>query len=398
MANLKLLHTADLHLGTTFKDLPEGLGGKSKERIEDYLRQLERIKEELVSGEYDFLIIAGDIFTNIRPDSFLFDEFAKFVRSVTQEEVKVITIAGNHDQPRVRNTEPYLKAFFDIGAPDFYFFRNPASVCLEGSRSKRRVRFVCLPYIPWQTLDPVEYTNMISRNVEELREVGEGYDYTIVVAHYYVEGAVAGSEHRLITFGDPPLPKSIFDWADMVCLGHMHRHQSLGENLVYSGSIERIDFGEADEEKGFVTIKEEGSKLRFEFKSLPCRPLLTFPKDAPLDLSKEPDPTKAIKSFIQGLSGIEGAIVRLRLKLSTGQNFPRGLLEQEMEAKGAFHFFPSIERIRLGAPVYVRDRLASVESSFKEYVEKKFKGSVSERVLELVKSEGAKILREAEKS
>ncbi|MEM4297385.1 MAG: metallophosphoesterase, partial [Nitrososphaerota archaeon] len=212
MADLKILHTADLHLGTTFRDLPQSTS-KSQERIKDYLIQLERIRDEAINGEYDFLIIAGDIFSNIRPDSYLFDEFAKLVRSLTKEGIKVVAIAGNHDQPRLDGSEPYLKAFYDVGAPDFYFFRKPSSICLEGKRSKKNVRFICLPYLAWQTLDPVQYTNMIQETVKRLKAENKTYDYTVVVAHFYIEGAKAGAEHRLITFGDPPLPKTLFDWA-----------------------------------------------------------------------------------------------------------------------------------------------------------------------------------------
>ena len=56
---------------------------------------------------------------------------------------------------------------------------------------------------------------------------------------------------------------------DYVALGHLHRHQNLNESgypaVVYSGSIERIDFGERKEEKGFclVSIPEKG-KANYE--------------------------------------------------------------------------------------------------------------------------------------
>jgi DNA repair exonuclease SbcCD nuclease subunit len=43
---------------------------------------------------------------------------------------------------------------------------------------------------------------------------------------------------------------------DYVALGHVHRHQVLNDDppVVYSGSLERIDFGEEKDSKGFCAI------------------------------------------------------------------------------------------------------------------------------------------------
>jgi exonuclease SbcD len=66
---------------------------------------------------------------------------------------------------------------------------------------------------------------------------------------------------------------------DYVALGHLHRHQNLNQSgypaVVYSGSIERIDFGEHKEEKGFclVSIPEKG-KATYEFIQLVTRPFI----------------------------------------------------------------------------------------------------------------------------
>src|SRR5690606_11545086 len=66
---------------------------------------------------------------------------------------------------------------------------------------------------------------------------------------------------------------------DYVALGHLHRHQNLNETgyraVVYSESIERIDFGERKEEKGFCIVSiPEKNKATYEFITIPTRPFI----------------------------------------------------------------------------------------------------------------------------
>ena len=54
-----------------------------------------------------------------------------------------------------------------------------------------------------------------------------------------------------------------------VALGHIHKHQSLNGDahppVIYSGSIERIDFGEEHELKGWVVATVHAAKPNGSF-------------------------------------------------------------------------------------------------------------------------------------
>jgi exonuclease SbcD len=67
---------------------------------------------------------------------------------------------------------------------------------------------------------------------------------------------------------------------DYVALGHIHKHQSLNDDrhppIIYPGSIERIDFGEARETKGFVLADVSRGDSRWQFVKLNTRPFLDF--------------------------------------------------------------------------------------------------------------------------
>ena len=59
---------------------------------------------------------------------------------------------------------------------------------------------------------------------------------------------------------------------DYVALGHIHKPQNLNENahppVIYPGSIERVDFGEVDDDKFFVIAHVERGRTKVEWRKL----------------------------------------------------------------------------------------------------------------------------------
>jgi exonuclease SbcD len=106
---------------------------------------------------------------------------------------------------------------------------------------------------------------------------------------------------------------------DYVALGHVHRHQILGRDplVVYSGALERVDFGEEKDEKGFYVVdldpsKPAGSRLRyFQFQPVNARALLTVSVEIQ---PGDPDPTATVVRAI-GRHHVEGAVVRVRIRV-----------------------------------------------------------------------------------
>ena len=77
----------------------------------------------------------------------------------------------------------------------------------------------------------------------------------ILAGHVTVNDAVTSSEQSMMLGTDHVLLRSAvaLDCFEYVALGHIHRHQVLGRSphVVYSGSLQRIDFGEERDDKGF---------------------------------------------------------------------------------------------------------------------------------------------------
>jgi exonuclease SbcD len=104
------------------------------------------------------------------------------------------------------------------------------------------------------------------------------------------------------------------------CLGHIHKHQNLTENaphlppIVYSGSLERIDFGEEVEPKGFCWLSLQRGASTWEFVRVKARPFHTLKIDA----REEADPSAAVVEKITSRD-LTGAIVRVTIQLREGQ-------------------------------------------------------------------------------
>ncbi|MEA3459635.1 MAG: DNA double-strand break repair protein Mre11, partial [Chloroflexota bacterium] len=158
---------------------------------------------------------------------------------------------------------------------------------------------------------------------------------TVLTAHAAVQGAVYGSERNVMLGQEVVLPPSLAKnpvW-DYVALGHIHKHQVLCQKppVIYAGSLERIDFGEEKEDKGFVVAQVERGRATYEFVKVHARPFVTIEVEA-----KGEEPTSQILSAIKR-HDIEGAVVRLIIH-TTAEREPL-INENEIRKglEGAFH-------------------------------------------------------------
>jgi exonuclease SbcD len=115
------------------------------------------------------------------------------------------------------------------------------------------------------------------------------------------------------------LPRSLLknDVFDYVALGHIHRHQVLDHDppLVYAGSVDRIDFGEENEAKGFVIAEVERGQSSFQFVELThTRRFVTIEVTA-----DGVDPMAQVQQAI-GAHDIQDAIVRLIIHTTMEKN------------------------------------------------------------------------------
>ncbi|UCC17194.1 MAG: exonuclease SbcCD subunit D, partial [Dehalococcoidales bacterium] len=215
---------------------------------------------------------------------------------------------------------------------------------------------------------------------------------SILAAHVGVASAMIGSE-RLMAIGQEHflLISNIADPSfDYVALGHIHKHQVLSDNppVVYSGSLERVDFGEEKDEKGFyiIDIEEEPDSekrnVSYEFHRVEGRTFRTI--DVDIDAEDE-DPTETILKEIHRVEAeVDNAVVRLQINLPEESESQIRDSEIREALKSAYYSTVSKDvsresRIRLGASTV--EEVEPVEA-LKTYLEANYSPERAEILLE----------------
>jgi exonuclease SbcD len=138
----------------------------------------------------------------------------------------------------------------------------------------------------------------------------------VLAAHASVQGAVYGGERTVMLGSDLVLSGSLVKdpRLDYVALGHIHKSQNLNENahppVIYPGSIERVDFGEAGDDKFFVVAHVERGKTNVEWRKLTGVRLFVLRY---LHLESQEGVAQQLRHALPPPEEIAGAVVRLVL-------------------------------------------------------------------------------------
>jgi len=337
---IRVLHFADLHVGMENYGRLDPQTGISS-RIRDFLDRLDEVIQYAFDYEADLVIFAGDAFKTRDPDPTQQREFARRIKRLA-DKIPVFMLVGNHDIPGMAARATSVDIFSTLEVPNIVVGRTPGSQVLHTKRGP-----VFLAWMPFPVRNRLvtqeelkgasveELDRAVERTVSSLlaefaREAAEHDMPRVLVGHFSVSGATYGSERSVMLGRDIIIQKSALAdpaW-DYVALGHIHKHQNLtaGERgdegvggrrippVVYSGSLERIDFGEEVEDKGFCWLNLERGGIIWDFVKVHARPFRTIKVDA----REEDDPTAVVVAKIQERD-VAGAIVRVLIRLREGQ-------------------------------------------------------------------------------
>jgi exonuclease SbcD len=329
---IRVLHFADLHVGMeNYGKLDPQTGVSS--RIRDFLDRLDEVVQYAFDHDADLVIFAGDAFKTRDPDPTQQREFARRIKKLA-DKIPVFMLVGNHDIPGMAARATSIDIFRTLEVPNVIVGRKIDSQVIETKRGP-----VFLGWIPFPVRNRLivqeehrgASVEELDRAVEQLvsgeladlaRQAADHDVPRVLVGHFSVSGATYGSERSVMLGRDLVVQKSALAdpaW-DFCALGHIHKHQNLTTNdsgappVVYSGSLERIDFGEEVEDKGFCWLNLARGATTWEFVRVHARPFRTIKVDA----REEDDPTAAVIAKI-GERDIEGAVVRVVIRLREGQ-------------------------------------------------------------------------------
>ena len=335
-STIKLVHTADFHLGATFRTLR----GPRLEHVrrEDFRRNVERVVTECLKRSVDLLLVSGDVFHYSDPSPRDFVFFARQIGRLAEAGVHVVVIAGNHDLPKVYGAQNPMQGLVEAKAPYFRYLQAVPSEPLVLDLRSTRVGIVPIPYVDPRVVkaagDRTSYDGFLRDKIGEMRdhEVMADVDYKILMGHFTVTGALLRPIFPSM-LEEPRVSRSSLgeESFDYIALGHVHTPQRIGERIYYSGSVERIDFAEEGEGKSFLYVELSPRGLEVEEVPLECRPMVT----RRIKLSGSSDPYKAVLEHVAGVP--RGALLRLFVEgdplVLKMLEEKRGVLEEELFGK-----------------------------------------------------------------
>ncbi len=360
---MKVAFASDLHfVYANYGKIDPGTGIHS--RYLDWQRTWVYVVDKVLEEECDALVIAGDIFRNNRPHPLEISTFVQGIKGLWATGTPVVIVAGNHDQD-ADGKSPALELLDAFGVPSLHIYTRP-----DIKELQTRAGTLQVAVLPWpsraQLLAKTEKsmaaaeinTLLADKLVQIIRalEIQRRPDLpSILVGHLSVGGAITSSEQILAMVDEALVPMAAFEEAgfDAVCLGHIHKAQVLRPAapwVAYGGSLERVDFGEEKEDKGFWILDVEPGRVEARFEKVPCRTFATIQ----CDLTGE-DPVKAEEKLATAIDAaskdgsLQDAVVRVKYRATAEQAryIKAENLSEMLYAAGAFYvagIFGDVER------------------------------------------------------
>jgi exonuclease SbcD len=325
---LKILHFADAHIDMANYGRHDPVTGLPL-RVLDFLKSLDTIVDTAIAEKVDLVLFAGDAYKDRNPAPTFQREWSKRVMRLSRAGIPTLLLVGNHDTSPALGRAHTLDPFSTLEVPNVMVMDRPIFL-KPADLWDLPLQVIAIPWVSRAGLMANQEISAV--NLQEVNEAIEERLTAIVhnsldeadpklpvvlTAHASVQGAVYGGERTVMLGSDLVLPGSLVrdPRLDYVALGHIHKSQNLNENahppVIYPGSIERVDFGEAADDKFFVIAHiEKGHTEVVWHKLKDIRPFV----DRSLRLKSSEDVTNQLEKCLPPVSKLEGAIVRLVLE------------------------------------------------------------------------------------
>jgi len=322
---MKLLHFADAHIDMANYGRHDPETGLPL-RVLDFLKSLDTIVEAAISERVDMVIFAGDAYKDRSPAPTFQREWGKRIMRLSQAKIPTLLLVGNHDLSPAIGRAHAIHEFDTLQVPYIRVLQKPQFLS-SSELWNLPVQVIAMPWISRSSLmanlemsaiDPSEvFSNMevrISDLIEGWLSEADRSLPVILTAHASVEGAIFGAERMVMLGSDLVLPTALVKdkRLDYVAMGHIHKPQDVNDGahppVIYPGSIERVDFGEAQDDKFFIIAEVTCGATKVEWMKLTgARPFI----DRRVVLKTGENVTEVLKAALPKPKEISEAIVRL---------------------------------------------------------------------------------------
>ena len=282
---IKVLHFADAHIDMANYGRHDPETGLPC-RVMDFLKSLDEIIRTAIDEKVDMVIFAGDTYRDRSPAPTYQREWGKRIMQLSRAGIPTLLLTGNHDISPSTGRAHAIQEYATLEVPHIHVLDKPQFLGPEELEGLP-VQVLALPWISrsgmiasleLSSTDPAQVNLALNQRLSDLVEDWlSKADPTlpiIMTAHASVEGAQYGTERLVRLGGDLALPPALVkdQRLDYVALGHIHKPQNLNEGghppVIYPGSIERVDFGEAKDKKFFITAEITKGQTKVTWREL----------------------------------------------------------------------------------------------------------------------------------
>ncbi|MFH2103317.1 MAG: exonuclease SbcCD subunit D [Chloroflexota bacterium] len=324
MKTMRILHFADAHIDMANYGRHDPETGLPL-RVLDFLKSLDIIVDTAIEEGVDLVIFAGDAYKDRTPAPTFQREWGRRIIRLSKAGIPTILLVGNHDLSPALGRAHAIQEFETLEIPHVRVIARPAF--LSSAELGLPLQVIAIPWVSRSGLmaaleiSGLETGEVFSEMEERLTALIHGWldDAdpnlpVVMTAHASVQGAKYGSERMVMLGADLVLPGSLVKDSrlDYVALGHIHKPQDLNEGshppVIYPGSIERVDFGEARDDKYFVIADLARGKTSVTWRKLEhIRPFI----DCSVELTAKEQVTETLQAALPPVQELKNAIVRL---------------------------------------------------------------------------------------
>jgi exonuclease SbcD len=275
---MRAIICGDAHIGAVFGlGRPNGKGGNT--RIDDYEKSLNYVIDHVIETKADMFIQTGDMFEFRDPEPEHMSIVDRALKRLSNANIASFVLMGNHDYKR--SGDNFISSISSLGACEYPNVRMILSpdVIQVSNKDNEKVSLLLLPYRDRRMYDgktAAEQSAGYDAEVQALIKTCEPNIPIIAVGHnFFHEGSYndyGGSEVMA-----KPLA---FTGCDVAMMGHIHQFRVLRKSApvcIYTGSMEKSNFGDANISKYFIDYNIE--KKRAKFCKIPVRDLLDVSYD-----------------------------------------------------------------------------------------------------------------------
>ena len=364
---MKLLHFADAHIDMANYGRHDPVTGLPL-RVLDFLKSLDTIVDTAISEKVDMVIFAGDAYKDRSPAPTFQREWGKRIMRLSQAQIPTLLLVGNHDISPSIGRAHAIQEFDTLQVPYVRVLQKPEFL-RSADLWDLPAQVIAMPWVSRSGLmahtgetDSTEAFTRIEENIGNL--VGTWLEESdpslpvILTAHASIEGAKFGGERLVMLGNDLVLSGSLVKdkRLNYVAMGHIHKPQDVNNGsqppVIYPGSIERVDFGEAAEDRFFVIAHvEAGKDTKVEWRKLEgTRPFI----ERRASLTSGENVTETLKSALPKAKQMEGAIVKLTVEYPREYDTLIDDAALRKYAEGAFEFH-LVKRPQIEARVRITD-------------------------------------------